>query len=125
MAKKDKVVVEEKPVVTDEIEIRLKKLEEREKAVEEKEAALNSNVEKATGKSVPMIWLGKVVAPGETQSCFGLVGVGNDDGFLVVDCPEHRVKNEMARKPKGLVPLKLYENKKKAQADFEAEFSID
>jgi hypothetical protein len=63
-------------------------------------------------KNVKMIWIHKKLQPGTSEECFGFQGVANEDGFLVMDVPKSKVKNEMLR-PKKLIPLDLY-NKKKA-----------
>lgn len=66
---------------------------------------------------VKMIWTHKKVKAGDTVNCFGLPGVANEDGFLVVECSKQRAKNEMTRRPKYLIPLELYERRKELEAE--------
>lgn len=121
MAKKEAKAKVETEAVTTDVAKKLKELEAREKAVAAKEAALNGPV--VSGETIKMIWPGKYVTPGEKQNCFGMEGTANEEGFLVVDCPKEKVKNELKRKPQSLIPLDLYEERKEAQAAFDKQYS--
>lgn len=71
---------------------------------------------------VPMIWTHKKVREGDTLNCFGLVGVANEDGFLVVQCPKGRVKNELKRGPKRLELLEIYDKRVAMEKELHEQF---
>jgi hypothetical protein len=70
-------------------------------------------------KTVEMVWIHKKVKPGDIDTVFGWEGIGNDDGFLVVEMPESQVNNEMKRVT-SLIPLDIYEKRKDLEREAKA-----
>lgn len=74
----------------------------------------------AKSTDIKMVWRGKTLPEGTIENCFGFPGEANEDGLLVVTVPKGKAKGMMKRKPMGLMPLDVYEKRKKIEEDFAA-----
>ena len=73
---------------------------------------------KDSDKTIKMVWVHKTLPKGTKENVFGVPGVANENGHLVVEVSMERAKNENNRRKK-LIPLAIYEKEAKMRADFE------
>jgi len=122
MAKNEKEQAEEKVSKTDKIETLQSENEFLRAELARLQPAGSRQFSAEELEPIEMIWPHKLMKPGESEEVFGLKGVANQDGLLIVTVPRYRVKNEMTRKRK-LIPLSVW--KKQREAELEAELDFD